>query len=237
MLRRPALRKVALSGMTRSRDDGGVRSSPLLVACPAEGRYRLGIGEQRPEMFADQAWQDLRLRQVRYVVPWDWQRAGRQADVDAFMTAARARRQDVLVAFTAPPRATTAFATPAHAPAARRAHAPTARRCARSTTPTRGSARTRPGTRSTTSRSRPSDARGSPSATTPCCGARRAYATSASWPPTCSTPRTCAPTCGRSSAVRPAVRACGGCTTTRTSTAGPQPTRARCCASSPAASG
>jgi hypothetical protein len=74
----------------------------LVAAVPAEGRYRLGIGEQRPEMFAAPAWESLRLRQVRYVVPWDWQRAGRQGDVDAFMTAARAHRQDVLVAFTAP---------------------------------------------------------------------------------------------------------------------------------------
>ena len=70
----------------------------LLLAAPAtEARYRLGVGEQRPEMFDTSAWQSLRLKQVRYLVPWDWERD----NVAAFMSAARARRQDVLVTFTA----------------------------------------------------------------------------------------------------------------------------------------
>jgi hypothetical protein len=74
----------------------------LAAATPAEARYRLGIGEQRPEMFSAPAWQDLRLRQVRYVVPWDWNRPDWRPQVDAFMTSAGLNRQDVLVAFTAP---------------------------------------------------------------------------------------------------------------------------------------
>ena len=74
----------------------------LASATPAEARYRLGISEQRPEMFAAPAWQDLRLRQVRYVVPWDWNRPDWRPQVDAFMTTAGLNRQDVLVAFTAP---------------------------------------------------------------------------------------------------------------------------------------
>jgi hypothetical protein len=73
----------------------------LAGATPADARYRLGIGEQRAEMFAEPAWQDLRLKQVRYVVPWDWNRSDWVLQVDAFMTAARAHRQDVLVAFSA----------------------------------------------------------------------------------------------------------------------------------------
>jgi hypothetical protein len=73
----------------------------LVAAGSAEARYRLGVGEQKAEMFASPAWQSLRLRQVRYLVPWDWHRSGRQAEVAAFMTAARAQRQDVLVTFTA----------------------------------------------------------------------------------------------------------------------------------------
>jgi hypothetical protein len=72
----------------------------LLAAGPADARVRLGVGEQRPDMFASPAWQALRLTQVRYLVPWDWNRAG-QAEVAAFMGAARAARQDVLVTFTA----------------------------------------------------------------------------------------------------------------------------------------
>jgi hypothetical protein len=73
----------------------------LLAAAPAAGRYGLGVGEQKPEMFASPAWQSLGLQRVRYLVPWDWQRTGAQAEVAAFMTTARAHRQDVLVTFTA----------------------------------------------------------------------------------------------------------------------------------------
>jgi Glycosyl hydrolase catalytic core len=51
-------------------------------------------------MFAGQAWQSLRLKRVRYLVPWDWRRS-EQAAVAAFMGAARAHGQDVLVTFTA----------------------------------------------------------------------------------------------------------------------------------------
>ena len=43
----------------------------------------------------------LGLKRVRYLVPWDWARTGQEAEVAAFMAAARARRQDVLVTFTA----------------------------------------------------------------------------------------------------------------------------------------
>ena len=52
-------------------------------------------------MFSSPPWQSLRLTRVRYVVPWDWATTARRADVDAFMTAARARRQRVLVTFGA----------------------------------------------------------------------------------------------------------------------------------------
>jgi hypothetical protein len=75
----------------------------LLLASPAaaEARYRVGLGEQSPSMFASPLWQSLRLQQVRYLVEWDWQRSGARPQVTAFMHAARARRQRVLVTFTA----------------------------------------------------------------------------------------------------------------------------------------
>jgi hypothetical protein len=74
----------------------------LLAAPPgAEGAYRMGIGEQVPPMFASPAWQSLHLRLTRYIVAWDWQQTGQQADVAAYMDAARAHGQDVLVTFTA----------------------------------------------------------------------------------------------------------------------------------------
>ena len=73
----------------------------LLGAGSADAGYRVGIAEQSAEMFSSPAWQDLRLKRVRYLVPWDWARTKQEAEVVAFMTAARARRQDVLVTFTA----------------------------------------------------------------------------------------------------------------------------------------
>jgi hypothetical protein len=73
----------------------------LIAAGTGEARYRLGISEQDPAMFSSPAWQRLALERVRYVVPWDWETTGQQADVAAFMTAARARGQQVLVTFSA----------------------------------------------------------------------------------------------------------------------------------------
>src|SRR4051794_31345085 len=73
----------------------------LVAAAPAGARYRVGVSEQSPAMFGTPAWQHLGLKRVRHLVAWDWARTGQQAEVAAFMTAARARRQDVLVTFTA----------------------------------------------------------------------------------------------------------------------------------------
>jgi hypothetical protein len=74
----------------------------LLAAPPAAGAaYRLGISEQVPPMFASPAWQSLHLRLTRYIVAWDWLQTGQQAEVAAYMNAARAHGQDVLVTFTA----------------------------------------------------------------------------------------------------------------------------------------
>jgi putative glycosyl hydrolase len=74
----------------------------LVAAGPADAKYRVGLGEQNAEMFSSPLWQGLRLALVRYLVPWDWQQTGQQAAVAAFMNAAQARGQDVLVTFTAP---------------------------------------------------------------------------------------------------------------------------------------
>jgi hypothetical protein len=73
----------------------------LVGTSPAEAKYRVGIGEQDSVMFSNPAWQSLRLKHVRYIVPWDWARTGQQAEVAAFMNAARAHRQAVLVTFAA----------------------------------------------------------------------------------------------------------------------------------------
>jgi hypothetical protein len=73
----------------------------LVATSPAEARYRIGLSEQNPAVFSSPLWQDLRLKRARYVVAWDWNTTGQQREVAAFMDAARARRQAVLVAFSA----------------------------------------------------------------------------------------------------------------------------------------
>jgi hypothetical protein len=74
----------------------------LVVAAPASAKYRVGLGEQKPEMFATPSWQSLKLKRVRYLVPWDWSKHRYQRDeLNFFMTRARQARQDVLVTFTA----------------------------------------------------------------------------------------------------------------------------------------
>src|ERR1041384_3771582 len=74
----------------------------LVVATPASAKYRVGLGEQNPSMFDQPTWQSLKLKRVRYLVPWDYAKhPGARAAVDAYMAAARAHRQDVLVTFTA----------------------------------------------------------------------------------------------------------------------------------------
>jgi hypothetical protein len=74
----------------------------LVAAAPASAKYRVGVGEQKTEMFANPAWQSLKLKRVRYLVPWDYAKVGWQRDaVNHYMTQARLAKQDVLVTFTA----------------------------------------------------------------------------------------------------------------------------------------
>jgi hypothetical protein len=74
----------------------------LVAATPASAKYRVGIGEQNPTMFDQPAWQSLKLKRVRYLVPWDYAKHVRQrGEVNFFMTTARAYGQDVLITFTA----------------------------------------------------------------------------------------------------------------------------------------
>ena len=72
----------------------------LIVVPAAEAKYRVGVGEQNVSMFDQSRWQSLKLKRVRYIVPWDWRRAD-SAAVEHYMNRARQARQDVLVTFTA----------------------------------------------------------------------------------------------------------------------------------------
>jgi hypothetical protein len=74
----------------------------LVVAAPASANYRVGLSEQHREMFDSPSWQSLKLKRVRYLVPWDYAKhAGQRDEAFAFMDRARAAKQDVLVTFTA----------------------------------------------------------------------------------------------------------------------------------------
>jgi hypothetical protein len=74
----------------------------LLVVPAAEAKYRVGLSEQSSAMFDSARWQSLKLKRVRYMVPWDWTQSAAERDaVAAFMNRARAANQQVLVTFTA----------------------------------------------------------------------------------------------------------------------------------------
>ncbi len=74
-----------------------------LVAVPAaQAKVRVGLSEQNPAMFAQSNWAQLKLKRVRYILPWDYFKSAPQhAEVTGFMNASRAKRQDVLVTFSA----------------------------------------------------------------------------------------------------------------------------------------
>jgi hypothetical protein len=73
-----------------------------ILAPSADANYRVGLSEQSPALFSQPAWQSLKLKRVRYIVPWDYYKdAGQHGEVTSFLNAAHAANQDVLVAFTA----------------------------------------------------------------------------------------------------------------------------------------
>jgi Glycosyl hydrolase catalytic core len=74
-----------------------------LVAVPAaQAKVRVGLSEQNAAMFDQSNWSQLKLKRVRYILPWDYFKDGGQhAEVTGFMNAAHAHKQDVLVTFSA----------------------------------------------------------------------------------------------------------------------------------------
>jgi len=73
-----------------------------LVTAPAEAGVRVALSEQSARMFDDPNWRSLKLKRVRYIVPWDYAKHADQAnEVGSFMNAARVSRQEVLVTFSA----------------------------------------------------------------------------------------------------------------------------------------
>jgi hypothetical protein len=75
----------------------------LAVPATAQAKYSVGIGEQDAKVFDNAAWKSAKLKRIRIMVPWDWQKHGYQVSQDAdWLNRAHAAKQDVLVAFTAP---------------------------------------------------------------------------------------------------------------------------------------
>jgi hypothetical protein len=74
-----------------------------LVAVPAaQAKVRVGLSEQSASMFDQPNWAKLKLKRVRYILPWDYAKSpGNYAEVTDFMNRARAKRQEVLVTFSA----------------------------------------------------------------------------------------------------------------------------------------
>jgi hypothetical protein len=73
----------------------------LVLCAPASANYRVGLSEQDARTFSQPAWQSLKLKRVRYIVPWDFYKGDGFAEATNFMNTARAAKQEVLVMFTA----------------------------------------------------------------------------------------------------------------------------------------
>jgi len=76
----------------------------LSLAAPAaaQANFVVGIGDQNASLFAQPRFQALKVKRVRYIVPWDWYKKPYQvAEIDAYMNAAHASGKDVLISFSA----------------------------------------------------------------------------------------------------------------------------------------
>jgi len=74
----------------------------LFVAAPASAKFTIGLGDQRPEIFSNQLWKDLKLKKVRYYVPWDVALdPNLDRETDAFIGAARLAKQEIFIHFSA----------------------------------------------------------------------------------------------------------------------------------------
>jgi hypothetical protein len=72
------------------------------AAAPAKSRYKVGIGEQNASVFSEPLFQALKLKRIRYVVPWNWNSAAHQREETThFLETAHANGYEPFVAFTA----------------------------------------------------------------------------------------------------------------------------------------
>ena len=61
--------------MHRTRTTIVVAALAALALCApaAHANYRVGISEQSPAVFDQPAWQALKLKRIRSIIPWDYQ--------------------------------------------------------------------------------------------------------------------------------------------------------------------
>lgn len=73
----------------------------LFAAASAEARYTAGISDQSPATFSHPRFGELKIRQARLIVPWDYYRVGFElAETDAWLNTARAHGIRPFVTFT-----------------------------------------------------------------------------------------------------------------------------------------
>lgn len=78
----------------------GTARDLLVRRIPAAHAYLTGIGDQRPSMFNEPLWQQLQMRIVRYIVPYDAAVRGYWlAQASTWIHAAEAQHEQILVGF------------------------------------------------------------------------------------------------------------------------------------------
>jgi hypothetical protein len=71
-------------------------------ATEAQANFKVGISDQHGSMFDNGNYQALKIKRVRYLVPFDWYKhAGQKAEVDYFLDRAEQDGAEVLAHFTA----------------------------------------------------------------------------------------------------------------------------------------
>lgn len=77
-------------------------AATALLTVPATGHaaFLTGIGDQQPTMFSSPFYAPLKIKDVRYIFPWDGMSYPQQiAETDAWFAAAKTRKSRILVAF------------------------------------------------------------------------------------------------------------------------------------------
>jgi hypothetical protein len=73
-----------------------------VFAAPAQANFKVGMADQNVRMFDNPRFESLKIKRIRYLVPYDWyKRSFQVAEITGFMNRARAEGAEVLVHFTA----------------------------------------------------------------------------------------------------------------------------------------